>query len=133
MLTVIEELQPIIELFEADNDNLQYWLNQSRFFIQSENGDSDFMLRFNSHTRSLVVARIAFSNQRKGNGRKLLELLEEYGRKRSFDHIVFENIISESGYRFMKKYGFERDVNNAVERHPYFGNWLRRIKESDIV
>ncbi|MCA1066171.1 hypothetical protein QTG56_25105 (plasmid) [Rossellomorea sp. AcN35-11] len=127
----MEDLKPLISLFEEDNESIECRIDQGRLFIESDDRETELMLRFNLITKSLVVARILFQHKRKGNGEKLIGILQDYGREHDFVRIEFESIVSEEAYRFLVKNGFHRREDTALPGHPYIGNWIRPISETD--
>lgn len=96
----------------------------NRLFIGNREAENELMIRLNEHEKTLVVARIAFTNQRKGYGEKILHALKRYGLKHGYTQIKFECVLTDSLKNFCKKHGFEPLQDN------HFGfelDWVKPI------
>ncbi|MGF7535504.1 hypothetical protein AAGG74_17770 [Bacillus mexicanus] len=119
----LDELKDIINLFEEDNGKeVEAYIDKGRLFVNGE--ENELMLRLNKHTNILTIARIQFKNTRVGNGQKMLEILKEYGKKNGYKQIMIESILTEEGYNFAKKHGFEKKdyfgfMENMIEGDYY--------------
>ena len=128
----LEGFTQIIDLFREDNPDITYHINLGRLFIDSPDGETDFMLRFDAVSKVIRVARIQFKHQRQGYGVRLLDLLDSYGLENGFSVLTFESVMTNEAYQFLKKNGFRRDEQHAIEPHPFAGDWQRVITREDI-
>lgn len=95
------QYQGFIELFQTDSGNLPLktaYIELNRLFISTEN--NELMLRLNAYTKTLVVARVLFNQQRQGNGTKLLMLLHTYAKQQGYAQIQFESVLTEEMQSF---------------------------------
>ncbi|WAT23525.1 hypothetical protein O0R52_22345 (plasmid) [Bacillus halotolerans] len=125
----IEDFQEIINLFVEDSgEEVSSYISMNRLFIDS--AYSELMLRFNTSTKKLVIARIGFKNTRKGYGTRLLGYLKEYAARNDYDAIVIESIQTEEAYSFAIKNGFEKVPNpalNGINLDFFFGDLILNL------
>ncbi|MCU7667535.1 hypothetical protein [Bacillus thuringiensis] len=102
----LEEFSTIIALFEKDNGKkVDVRTNMGRLFITGE--ESELMLRFNTHTKRITIARILFKHTRIGYGTSLLSELKQYGKTNGYDSILIESLMTKEAYHFAMKHGFQ--------------------------
>lgn len=130
MTNQLEEFRAIIQLFERDAgvscDMNQTYIQSgivNRLFIKTGLDDpNELMLRLNTHTEELVVARVRFIHERQGYGEKLLELLTQYGTENGYHKIVFESVLTEGMNNFLIKHEFQK-----ASKEKYEMNWIKSI------
>lgn len=104
-----QEFFPIMSLFAADcNFNLkECYILHNRLFIKGKNWngeENELMLRFGG--RKLIVARICFVHQRKGNMTELYRILKRVQKMYSLESIVIECCITQASINWCTKQGF---------------------------
>lgn len=124
----LEELKPIVSLFEKDADApVQARVEMGKLFIQGYR--NELMLRFHPHTKEIRIARIEFKETRVGNGTKLVQWLTTYGKENGYNTLVMENVLSKSAAEFSRKHGFdqEKDYFGLLDKNSYYGNYKLAI------
>ncbi|HPJ88660.1 MAG TPA: hypothetical protein PK466_05700 [Thermotogota bacterium] len=70
---------------------------------------NELMLKFR-HNSDLVVARVQFINQRKGNMTKLFDVLKKIKRRYKLKRIVIESVLTDSMHNWCHKNKFKPSV-----------------------
>ena len=115
-----EEFIPIYNLFFQDCGQgkvNEFKIDMNRVFINGDNGSTDkneLMLRLNTFTNTLVVARIEFINKRRGYMTKLQDLLNDFGIKNGFKYIEIESVLTNEMLSFIKKKGYKEIKYNPM-------------------
>ena len=125
---ILEDFKEIIELFKEDASGAAPFCYidpgmPDRFFLSGETRDgetNELMLRLNYKRRKLIIARISFVNQRKGNGSRLLELLYRFAKTHDYQTLHVESVMTKPMECFVKKHGFKIESDDRYEL-----NWIK--------
>lgn len=102
-------IDEVVSLFKEDynGDDLHHWIDLDRLFVKSY--ENELMIRDLKYTKAktLVIARIAFKHQRRGYGKRLLCIMEEFVRSNNYSSIVIEQAHTPEINSFAEKNGFE--------------------------
>lgn len=120
------EFGAIITLFEEDagSELLTSRVDMQRLILAGihDEEENELLLRLNTYTKHLVVARIQFIKRRQGFGERFLDLLVQYGKEKGYKQIVFECVLSEHLKKFLTKHGF-----HLASPEPFEMNWIKDI------
>ncbi|MBQ6026055.1 MAG: hypothetical protein IJL20_10645 [Lachnospiraceae bacterium] len=106
-----QEFFPLVALYTRDccYNLTQCYTDYHRLFIYGRYREEncELMLRINPESPvGLVIARVRFINQRKGNLTKLIELLEEIRQINSLGEIIIESVTSPEMRNWVNKHGW---------------------------
>lgn len=112
----------IISLFARDCDYKlkTCYVDSKRLFITgiNKNEMNELMLRYAGAKNELIVARISFIQQRKGQMTELYTILKRIQKKYKTGKIVIESVLTEPMEQWCSKHGFEKinDGLNYIEK-----------------
>ncbi|WP_341285066.1 hypothetical protein [Priestia megaterium] len=123
------EIKGIYDLMKEDANGRikKATIFHNRLFLEGGGRErNELMLRLGSTgDGNLIIARLAFINQRQGYGTRLLELLTNLARKEGYISLGIECVHTDEMESFARKNGFEQVIS------PFsFGsetNWIKKI------
>lgn len=124
-----QEFFPLIGLFAMDCHYhlIKLYTDHNRLFIEgSYKGKyNELMLRVDPDSDiGLVIARVCFIHQRKGNMGRLVEILEHIRRTNRYGEIMIESVVSPEMKSWVKKNGW-LEIDPGPKMYFFGDKWVK--------